>query len=219
MKREPTRSPRLHEDDSFGINDNVGEGFREANIQGLLPPDFACSLEGLCIVARLREPGIVEQVPPSPREADVLRRHDQVESQLNSLQFDDPLPGSYEQCCTIAAITYKNMIFRQLPPGAPEQVPLAEQLKEALEESDMDMAWSQNLGMLLWILLSSCALKPGTPVRSWFREELRGFTSRLRVILHTQWDDVCEILSKFLWSRAYCQEAGRDLWQEMLDHL
>lgn len=208
--------PDVLEEVSLDFDDNCGVGFKDARVQGLLPPAFVSNLEAICLVALLGDLGTDEETSEGQVE-DLVGKIDFLETQLTPCRFHDPLPGSYEQCCSIAAHIYSNMIFRNFPPDSPVQVSLLHQLKQALEDSDMDIAWAQNLEMLLWIMFSASAVARGYPVRSWFRKELRGFTSRIRVILGMSWEDMKRMLQKFLWPDASCEDAGRGLWEEMLD--
>jgi hypothetical protein len=196
------------------IADNVGEGFQVARKQGLLPPNFARSLEGFCHLARLRDDCLKNNLSEC-QVAAVNAKLENLETLFASLQFHDPLPGSYEQCCSTAVAIYKNMIFRNLPVNSAEQVSLVERLREALEDSDMDYAWSQNLEMLIWILYAASALESGHPVRSWFRRELRGSRCRLKVVQCLQWEDTKRTLNKFLWAGTSCEDAGRGLFLEI----
>lgn len=193
---------------------DVGEGFEDARKQGLLPPNFASCLEGFCHLARLRDNCVENRVSECQVSA-VNGKFENLEKVYASLEFDDPLPGSYEQCCSIALAIYKNTIFRNFPVNSPEQVSLAEQLRDALEDSDMDYSWAQNLEMLIWILYAASALEQGSPVRSWFRRELRGSRCRLKVVQRLEWEHTKQTLNKFLWSERSCEDAWRGLFLEI----
>jgi hypothetical protein len=78
---------------------------------------------------------------------------------------------AYEQCCCLATFLYHHIHFRPHPSLMDAQCILLGKLKQALQKTDLDSCWGDDIELLLWILVTAAGVEDVTKV--WFADLLK----------------------------------------------
>jgi hypothetical protein len=135
--------------------------------------------------------------------------------QLLSLPPAEALGAQFTQlypryeACRLAALIFGIGVTFPLPVWAAPFPRLVVLLRESLMSLDLQVAWNDDLPLLLWILMLAGIAAIHLPDREWLVSALRDVISRIRLV---DWEKAKAMLGEVLWLDSACEVGGRTLW-------
>jgi hypothetical protein len=121
-------------------------------------------------------------------------------------------PG-IENCVRLAALVYINIVLRKMPCASAVLSHLANELRLALEGTNLESNWEEKVELLLWVLFQGGAATTKDETRKWYFVHLVHVCSILGL---QNWKEVDEILNSFVWARCDLVERCKPLWCEIV---
>ena len=119
---------------------------------------------------------------------------------------------AYEQCCYLATLVYHFVHFKPYTFMTSVEGMLLGKLKQALEETDVDAYWGDDIELLLWISFTAAGVEDA--MRDWFVELLKRV--RKALIPKPGLKRLKFILSKFLWNERTSSLACDKLYKKLV---
>lgn len=122
--------------------------------------------------------------------------------------------GQVEECCLLAAFLYHNITLRQIVDviSNTPQGELLQRLKIALQKTDLNSLWGQELELLLWVSMTASTINV-VQTDPWFKDlvkrALKAFVPRPSLTR------VKYILGRFLWNESISGPACTRLFEEL----
>lgn len=117
-----------------------------------------------------------------------------------------------ENCCRLAAHIYINIVLRLMPPAAAVFTYLADELKDALKQTNLKSLWEGNAELLMWILFQGGAAATDEKTKDWYLSHL---VPVFKYLWLQTWAEVYQLLSTFLWVRCSLARRCKPLWSEI----
>jgi len=118
-----------------------------------------------------------------------------------------------EEACRIALLVFWNANLMLHQPSSAIFRSLTEQLKRALEATDMRFFWTPLSDTLLWILFLGAHISLGQKQRPWFVMQI----ARGAQILHLQdWTEVRSLLYRFFYLDRVYLTSYKTIWEEAM---
>ncbi|KAE9376158.1 hypothetical protein N431DRAFT_210257 [Stipitochalara longipes BDJ] len=130
-----------------------------------------------------------------------------------SLDSDESIHSGIKICCRLAARIYINIVLRKMDQGHALLSHLACRLKGTLCQTDMGSRWEGKSELLTWTLFQggAAAVEPGT--RKWYVSHLVSCSQVLGLQI---WNNVFQLLEKFLWASPEIERHFKPLWYEIV---
>jgi hypothetical protein len=136
-----------------------------------------------------------------------------IDHRLLSYPFDHY--GSYrpiQEAIRQAFVTFSNAHYCVVQPSSKIARCLIEDLKSALEVTDLRSGWGTASPALLWALFQGAHLTFGQRERPWFVAQLTRVSRNLRL---RTWMQVRNLLVRFYYDDRVFQESFRKIWEEV----
>ncbi|KAE9373019.1 hypothetical protein N431DRAFT_314210, partial [Stipitochalara longipes BDJ] len=118
---------------------------------------------------------------------------------------------AYEQCCCLAVLVYHHLHFKPYVFLTGAEGMLLGRLKQALEQTDLDAYWGEDIQLLLWVSVTATAVEDVT--RDWFVDLLKRV--RKTLIPKPGLKRMKSILTRFLWNERTSNPACDKLYKEI----
>ena len=133
---------------------------------------------------------------------------------VNGVNYKSSMEASMYEPCRLAAIIYSLAVVFPLPASKAPFAELALQLETELSIIEPEnMASNEMSEALLWVLILGGIAALDQPNRPWFVIKVDVLA---RYLLLESWEELEEILEKFLWLGSVNKGDGRDLWAEVM---
>ena len=136
-----------------------------------------------------------------------------IDHRLLSYPFDhyssfQPIQEAVRQ----AFVTFSNAHYCVVQPSSKIARCLIEDLKSAIEGTDLSSCWGPAAPAFLWALFQGAHLTHGQRERPWFLVQLTRVSQHLRL---RSWMQVRGLLVRFYYVDRVFQESFRAIWEEM----
>jgi hypothetical protein len=141
-----------------------------------------------------------------------------VEWALSSLESDlsskirEVTDLGVETCCRLAAQIYVNIVLRKMDQGHAVLSHLTNKLNSSLFQTDLSSMWEEKPELLTWALFQGGAVAIEPESRKWYVSHLVHYSKHLGL---RTWNDVFQLLEKFLWPSPEIEKRCRPLWYEI----
>lgn len=114
--------------------------------------------------------------------------------------------------CRLALLVYSAAVIFPTPSYTGTYQKLAKRFCDVLNEIDLNVFWSDQPELLLWILVLGGLAATKCVERGFFVSHLANGRDLLNL---TSWEEVVEKLKRFLWLGIACDPPGKVLWTEV----
>ncbi|KAL2070240.1 hypothetical protein VTL71DRAFT_13266 [Oculimacula yallundae] len=126
----------------------------------------------------------------------------------------DALYASIYETCRLTGLIYGIAVILPVPNSYPLFQELVQRLQAALELAQIE-GYGDVLGDLhLWNLVMGGIAASDKPERCRYVERLAAYGRTIRMC---DWNEVANIMERFLWLDSACEPGGRKLWAEAMD--
>ena len=198
----------LHSDPSVA---RQGEGLLSSELTNNFDQSMVRLLEDARIAWVCFEQIGIYDFPPAEKRSISIKKAN-IDHRLLSYPFD--YYGVYrpvQEACRQAFVLYSNAHYNVVQPSSKIARCLVEDLKVALEKTDMRSCWDDAYRALLWVLFLGAHMSFGQRERPWF------VTVLARVVLKLEspsWFSVRAELVRFYYSDRVFQDSFRKIWEE-----
>ena len=126
-----------------------------------------------------------------------------------------PYNSSYgvENCCRLAALIYTNIVLRKMPSASAVLSHFTNDLKFALEETDLSSLWPDRTELLVWVLFQGAAASTEAELKKWYLNHLVSVCKSLEL---QTWKEILQVLEGFLWASCDMVKRCKPLWYEIV---
>lgn len=193
--------------------EQMGTGILNPQVDAMLAWTISQAFRDMRDVVQYREYYHEKQLHPVEAELDYINAKSyQFRYAVLSAPFQPGLPASdKEEACRLALLIFWFCNYQMSQPDSALNRTLTNQLKGALQASDLRGLWGPNLELLAWVLLLGAFISAGQRERPWFVLNLARLS---RVLKFKEWVDVRALLSRFFYlDRVYAKEM-QNSWDE-----
>ena len=123
------------------------------------------------------------------------------------------LEAAIKSCCRLSAQIYVNIVLRKMEVRYAVLPYLANKLKNTLDQTDVDVMWEDKAELLTWVLFQGGVVATEEGIRKWYVSYLVFCSKHLGL---QTWNDVVELLGKFLWVSLELEKHCKALWYEIV---
>jgi hypothetical protein len=141
-------------------------------------------------------------------------RRTYIEWGLSSIERNSEtiLEAAIKSCCCLSAQIYVNIVLRKMEVGYAVLPHLANKLKNALDQTDLNSLWEDKSELLIWVSFQGGAVTTEEGLRKWYISHL---VSCFRHSGLQTWNDVIGLLGSFLWVSPEREKHCKPLWYEI----
>ncbi|KIW21627.1 hypothetical protein PV08_02207 [Exophiala spinifera] len=190
----------------------LGEGLLEPHMRQFFDDEFWQLLQDtrhawVCF----EQIGMQKFAPDVKRHISIKRVN--IDHRLLSYPFDHyGTPRAIQEVCRQALITFSNAHYNVIQPSSKIARGLVQDLKTALEATDLPSCWGPAHEALLWVLFVGAHMSYGERERPWFVAALVRVTQTLQP---RDWLRVRSWLVRFYYSDRVFQDSFRRIWEEV----
>ena len=144
-------------------------------------------------------------------------RRARIEHRLYTSQYGTCARGEgFQHCIRLAILIYTYIVFRKTPTGSAPLSIFTSRLQLELENTIRLSLWDHHLDTLLWVLFMGGVVAPdsdASSMKAWYRSWLISVCCQLDM---RTWDEVLDLLRKYLWSEEDLEKICKSLWTEIV---
>jgi hypothetical protein len=118
-----------------------------------------------------------------------------------------------ENCCRLTALIYTNIVLRKMPSASAVLSHFTNELRFALECTDLSSLWGSSTELLMWILFQGAAAAIGAEIKKWYLSHLVSVCQCLGL---QTWKEILQVLDTFLWAGCDIVKRRKVLWCEIV---